>query len=99
MRKNRVRGNFIYGHAKDNPNRPSDRGHLHADFAEFWTVLRGQLRWTIEGAPEPFVAREGDIVYAPPQHFHHIEFWGDGPACRLTSSTYPSANHLYDPPH
>lgn len=99
MRKNRVRGNFIYGHAKDNPNHPGDRGHLHADFAEFWTVMRGTLRWTIEGFPEPFTASEGDIVYAAPQHFHHIEFWGDGPACRLTSSTYPSANHFYDAPH
>lgn len=100
MRKNRVRGNFIYGSGRDNPNRPGDRGHLHADFAEFWTVLRGKLRWNIEGAPDgPFVAEEGDIVYAPPMHFHQIEFVGEGGNCRLTSSTYPSANHFYDAPH
>ncbi len=98
QRKNRVRGNFIYGHKKDNRTRPGDRGHFHADFAEFWIVLRGQLRWTIEGQ-EPFVASEGDIVYAPPSTFHLPEFWGDGPSCRLTSSTYPSANHIYDAPH
>jgi len=100
MRKNRVRGNFIYGHARDNPKlRPGERGHFHADFAEFWIVMRGQLRWFLEGQPEPIVAGEGDIVYAPPKTFHRIEFYGDGPACRLTSSTYPNANHLYDAPH
>jgi mannose-6-phosphate isomerase-like protein (cupin superfamily) len=98
MRKNRVRGNFIYGHKKDNRARPGDRGHFHADFAEFWIVLRGKLRWTIEGQA-PFVAEEGDIVYAPPSTFHLPEFWGEGPSCRLTSSTYPSANHIYDAPH
>jgi mannose-6-phosphate isomerase-like protein (cupin superfamily) len=97
MRKNRVRGNFIYGHAKDNPKRgPAERGHFHADFAEFWIVLRGQLRWTMEGLPEPVLASEGDIVYAPPGTFHLPEFAGEGPSCRLTSSTYPAANHIYD---
>jgi len=100
MRKNRVRGNFIYGHARDNPKRkPGDRGHFHADFAEFWIVLRGRLRWFLEGIEQPIVAGEGDIVYAPPKTFHLPEFYGDGPACRLTSSTFPGANHIYDAPH
>jgi len=97
MRKNRVRGNFIYGHEKDNPKRrPGDRGHFHADFAEFWIVLRGQLRWIMEGQEKPLLASEGDIVYAPPTTFHAPEFYGPGPACRLTSSTYPAANHIFD---
>lgn len=97
MRKNRVRGNFIYGRARDNPlPRPGERGHFHADFAEFWIVLRGQLRWFLEGQAEPILAGEGDIVYAPPRTFHRIEFAGEGPACRLTSSTFPAANHIYD---
>lgn len=100
MRKNRVRGNFIYGHAKDNPKRkPGDRGHFHADFAEFWIVLRGRLQWIMDGIDKPLLAEEGDIVYAPPKTFHIPEFYGEGPACRLTSSTYPSANHIYDAPH
>ncbi|MCC6362409.1 MAG: hypothetical protein IT165_02740 [Bryobacterales bacterium] len=97
QRKNRVRGNFIYGHARDNPKRgPGYRGHMHADFAEFWIVLRGQLQWIMEGIDHPLLASEGDIVYAPPKRFHIPEFYGDGPACRLTSSTYPSANHIFD---
>ena len=97
MRKNRVRGNLICGHAKDNPKRkPGDRGHFHADFAEFWIVMRGQLHWIMEGIPEPLAATEGDIIYAPPKTFHAPEFAGDGLACRLTSSTFPAANHIYD---
>src|SRR5262245_2585268 len=97
QRKNRVRGNFIYGHERDNPRRaPEYRGHMHADFAEFWIVLRGKLRWIMEGIDHPLVGEEGDIVYAPPKTFHIPEFLGEGPACRLTSSTYPSANHIFD---
>jgi mannose-6-phosphate isomerase-like protein (cupin superfamily) len=99
QRKNRVRGNFIYGHERDNPKRaPGYRGHMHADFAEFWIVLRGKLQWIMEGIDRPVIAEEGDIVYAPPKTFHIPEFLGDGPACRLTSSTYPSANHIFDAP-
>jgi mannose-6-phosphate isomerase-like protein (cupin superfamily) len=97
MRKNRVRGNFIYGHERDNPKRAPDyRGHFHADFAEFWIVLRGQIRWIMEGVDKPMIGGEGDIVYAPPATFHDPQFHGTGPACRLTSSTYPSANHIFD---
>ncbi len=97
QRKNRVRGNFIYGHEKDNPKRqPGYRGHFHADFAEFWIVLRGQIRWVMEGFEKPIIGGEGDIVYAPPSTWHDPVFHGAGPACRLTSSTYPSANHIFD---
>ena len=98
MRKNRVRGNFICGLASaERPPRAGDRGHFHADFAEFWVVMKGQLRWTMEGIGEPLIASEGDIVYAPPNTFHVPQFYGkEGINCRLTSSTFPSANHIYD---
>ena len=97
IRQNRARGNFICGFANAEPELlPSNRGHFHADFAEFWIVMAGKLRWIIEGQ-EPFVAEEGDIVYAPPATFHMPQFYGrEGLNCRLTSSTFPSANHLYD---
>ncbi len=97
MRKNRVRGNLICGHTKDNPARKAgDRGHLHADFAEFWIVMKGRLNWIMEGIDQPLEAGEGDIVYAPPNRFHVPQFAGDGLACRLTSSTFPAANHISD---
>jgi oxalate decarboxylase/phosphoglucose isomerase-like protein (cupin superfamily) len=99
MRKNRVRGNFICGQASaEPPLKPGDRGHFHADFAEFWVVMLGKLQWIFEGDAEHAVtAEQGDIVYAPPKTFHMPRFYGEeGLNCRLTSSTFPSANHLFD---
>jgi mannose-6-phosphate isomerase-like protein (cupin superfamily) len=99
IRKNRARGNLICGQAgSDQPVGPGNRGHFHADFAEFWVVMLGELRWTFEGdIPNSVIAHEGDILYAPPKTFHAPQFWGkQGLNCRLTSSTYPSANHFYD---
>jgi len=101
IRKNRARGNLICGYAgSDAPVGPANRGHFHSDFAEFWVVMLGELRWTFEGdVPNSIVATQGDIVYAPPKTWHAPQFWGkEGLNCRLTSSTYPSANHFYDPP-
>jgi mannose-6-phosphate isomerase-like protein (cupin superfamily) len=100
IRKNRARGNLICGQAgSDQPVGPNNRGHFHSDFAEFWVVMLGELRWTFEGdVPSSIVAVQGDIVYAPPKTWHAPQFWGkEGLNCRLTSSTYPSANHFYDP--
>jgi mannose-6-phosphate isomerase-like protein (cupin superfamily) len=100
IRKNRARGNLICGIAgSDQPVGPDNRGHFHSDFAEFWVVMLGELRWTFEGdVASSIVAVQGDIVYAPPKTWHAPQFWGKaGLNCRLTSSTYPSANHFYDP--
>ena len=45
------------------------------------------------------IARQGDIVYAVPGTFHSPQFWGkEGLNCRLTNSTMPSLNHVYDAP-
>lgn len=99
MRKNRVRGNFICGQASvEGPIAAGYRGHFHSDFAEFWVVMLGELRWVFEGdVAKAVYAKQGDIIYAPPKTFHMPQFWGkDGLNCRLTSSTFPSANHLYD---
>lgn len=101
MRKNRVRGNFICGQARnERPLELGYRGHFHSDFAEFWVVMLGELRWIFEGDVENAVyARQGDIVYAPPKTFHIPQFWGqEGLNCRLTASTFPSANHVFDTP-
>jgi mannose-6-phosphate isomerase-like protein (cupin superfamily) len=97
IRKNRARGNLICGQAGE-PAEAGNRGHFHSDFAEFWVVMLGELRWTFEGDEKnAIVARQGDIIYAPPKTFHSPQFWGkEGLNCRLTSSTYPSANHFYD---
>src|SRR5262249_12059114 len=81
VRKNRAHANIICGYAADVKHKPGDRGHFH-DFPEMWIIQRGQLRFTIEGI-DPFIAGEGDIVYAPSMRWHLPESYGEGSACRL----------------
>ena len=101
MRANRARGNFICGYRPETqPTDTGNRGHLHADTAESWIVMLGELRWVFDGEERnAIVARQGDIVYAVPGTFHSPQFWGtEGLNCRLTNSTMPSLNHVYDAP-
>jgi mannose-6-phosphate isomerase-like protein (cupin superfamily) len=101
MRANRARGNFICGYRPATfPTDSGDRGHLHTDTAESWIVMLGELRWVFEGDPKTAViAQQGDIIYAVPGTFHSPQFWGkEGLNCRLTQSTMPSLNHVYDAP-
>jgi mannose-6-phosphate isomerase-like protein (cupin superfamily) len=62
-----------------------------------WIIIKGQLKFTIQGL-DPFVAGEGDIVYAPTRSWHLPVSYGDGPACRLALTPFPAGNHLYDVP-
>jgi mannose-6-phosphate isomerase-like protein (cupin superfamily) len=101
MRANRARGNFICGYRPATfPTEKGDRGHLHTDTAESWVIMLGELRWVFEGDEKTaIVAKQGDIIYAVPGTFHSPQFWGtEGLNCRLTNSTMPSLNHLYDAP-
>lgn len=99
MRANRARGNFICGYRPSSfPTEKGDRGHLHTDTAESWIVMLGELRWVFEGDEKTAViAQQGDVIYAVPGTFHSPQFWGkEGLNCRLTQSTMPSLNHVYD---
>jgi mannose-6-phosphate isomerase-like protein (cupin superfamily) len=96
VRKNRAHANIICGYAADVKHIAGDLGHYHTDFAEIWTIMRGQQSFSIEGI-KPFVASEGDIVYAPAKRWHLIEAAGEGISCRLAMTPYPNGNHLYQP--
>ena len=98
IRKNRARSNVHCGPAIADQPLAGNRGHFHSDYAEFWVVMLGELRWVFEGdVKNAVLAREGDIVYAPPKTFHLPQFWGkEGLNCRLTNSAFPGSNHLYD---
>jgi mannose-6-phosphate isomerase-like protein (cupin superfamily) len=96
VRKNRAHANIICGSAADVKHVAGDLGHYHTDFAEIWTIMRGQQSLSIEGL-KPFVASEGDIVYAPAKRWHLIEAAGEGMSCRLAITPYPNGNHLYQP--
>jgi mannose-6-phosphate isomerase-like protein (cupin superfamily) len=92
----RAAANIIYGYERDLPPvKPGDRGHYHAECAEFWIILAGQIRYKIEGQ-DPFVAEIGDIVYVPKLTYHLPRFYGPGPSCRLAMNGYPEIGHLFD---
>ncbi len=78
----------LYGHEKNLPPlNPLDKGHFHAESAEFWLVFAGQIRYAFEGQ-EPFVASEGDVVYVPAGTWHATRYTGPTPSCRLSITEY-----------
>ena len=86
----------LYGHEKNLPPLdPSDKGHFHAESAEFWLVFSGRIRYSFEGQ-QPFVAGEGDVVYVPSNTWHATRYVGDN-SCRLSITEYVG-NALLLPP-
>ena len=78
----------LYGHEKNLPPLdPLDKGHFHAESAEFWLVFTGKIRYAFEGQ-EPFVASEGDVVYVPANTWHATRYTGPDPSCRLSITEY-----------
>ena len=77
----------LYGHERNLPPLdPTDKGHFHAESAEFWLVFSGQIRYSFEGQ-QPFIAPEGDVVYVPANTWHATRYVGDN-ACRLSITEY-----------
>lgn len=90
----RAAANIIYGYEKNLPPLdPNFRGHYHPECAEFWLILRGQIRYPIENVGV-IIAEEGDVVYVPPFTFHAPRFYGPGPSCRLAMNGYPNIAHI-----
>ena len=88
---------IIYGSEKNLPPLdPNDKGHFHAESAEFWLVFTGRIRYALEGQ-QPFVASEGDIVYVPAGTWHATRFSGTEPACRLSITEYVGNALLLQP--
>lgn len=88
--------NFIYGYnSKLPPLDPKAKGHYHPEGAEYWLIMKGQIRYPIENAGV-VIAQEGDVVYVPPFTWHAPRWWGDGPACRLAMNGYPQIAHLFE---
>jgi quercetin dioxygenase-like cupin family protein len=87
----------LYGHEKNLPPLdPADKGHFHAESAEFWLVFTGQIRYAFEGQ-QPFVASEGDVVYVPAGTWHATRYTGPEPACRLSITEYVGNALLLQP--
>lgn len=92
----RAVANIIMGRGIPPPP-PSDKGHFHTESSEFWFILLGQIRYTIEGLPT-FVADQGDIVYVPRQRWHLASLAGDGMSARLAMNGYVDLAHSFDAP-
>jgi mannose-6-phosphate isomerase-like protein (cupin superfamily) len=70
-------------------------GHLHADSAEWWIVMVGQISGRFETGE--VIGSEGDILYAPPFLWHQMGNRGAGPSCRLTFGAYDPVNFNHVP--
>jgi len=93
----RAVSNIIYGDpTKLAAAGPKDKGHFHAECAEFWFVLLGKISYRMEGVPD-IMADEGDIVYAPRGRFHLARFAGDKMACRLAMNGFQDIAHFFEP--
>jgi mannose-6-phosphate isomerase-like protein (cupin superfamily) len=88
--------NIIRGQAQPVPP-PTNLGHFHVDYSEFWFVLEGRIDYLIEGVPF-FTAEQGDVVYAPLGRWHRASFGGTGMATRLAINPRPDGMHNYQPP-
>ena len=101
--------NMIYGYNKIRPGidktvmrelpplDPNNKGHYHPEGAEYWLIMKGQVRYPIEKVGV-VIAEEGDVVYVPPFTWHAPRWWGEGPSCRLAMNGYPDIMHLFEPP-
>jgi mannose-6-phosphate isomerase-like protein (cupin superfamily) len=94
MIDDRAFANIIYGYESELPPlNPKDRGHYHPECAESWLIMRGQIRYPIEGQGV-IIAGEGDVVYVPMFTFHAPRYYGKGPSCRLAMNGYPNIAHV-----
>lgn len=67
---------------------------FHPDNRAWWVVQDGQVRFTIEGQPEPIVASKGFLVQVPYRNVYSLEVIGDKPALFL-EVTAANAQTMY----
>jgi len=94
VQDDRGTANFIYGSRPANPPDDPKKGHYHPESAEYWLIMRGQIRYPIEKVGV-VIAEEGDVVYVPPFTWHAPHWWSDK-SCRLAMNGYPYISHLFD---
>jgi mannose-6-phosphate isomerase-like protein (cupin superfamily) len=75
---------------------PSNLGHFHFGYDEFWFVMEGNIDYQIEGVPV-FTASPGDVVTAAQGRWHRASFGGPVGqlATRVAINPYPRGLHNY----
>ena len=96
VQDDRGTANFIYGrNDKLPPLDEKNKGHWHPEGAEYWLIMKGQIRYPIENVGV-VIAGEGDVVYVPPFTYHAPRWWGEGASCRLAMNGFPYIAHLFE---
>jgi mannose-6-phosphate isomerase-like protein (cupin superfamily) len=69
-------------HAEYNQGAPGAKiaPRMHPDTREFFAVVEGQMRFTLEGQPAPIVATPTSIINIPKKTAYSVEVIGDAPA-------------------
>ena len=88
--------NIIRGRGQPAPP-PTNLGHFHVGYSEFWFVLEGKIDFLIEGVPF-FTAEQGDVVYAPQGRWHRASTGGTEMGTRVAINPRPDGMHNYQPP-
>ena len=71
----------------------TNRTHLHKHDDEWWVILKGTIKWWIEGMGV-IVAKKGDIVFVPRNKQHKIKTIGNRASFRLAISP-PDIPHYH----
>lgn len=76
---------------------PSDLGHFHFGYDEFWFVMEGNVDYQIEGVPF-FTASPGDVVTAAQGRWHRASFGGPvgQMATRVAINPHPRGLHSFE---
>lgn len=76
---------------------PSDLGHFHFGYDEFWFVMEGNIDYQIEGVPF-FTASPGDVVTAAQGRWHRASFGGPvgQMATRVAINPHPRGLHSFE---
>ena len=75
---------------------PSNLGHFHFGYDEFWFIMEGTVDYQIEGVPV-FTSHPGDVVLALQGHWHRASFGGEpgSMSTRVAINPYPNGLHNY----
>jgi mannose-6-phosphate isomerase-like protein (cupin superfamily) len=77
---------------------PTNWGHFHENFPEFWLIIEGTQQFLVEGEKMATV-HDGDLVATPIGRWHRAEPYGDGPSTRLAFIPRPDNLHWYQADH
>ncbi|HWY62381.1 MAG TPA: cupin domain-containing protein [Rhizomicrobium sp.] len=75
---------------------PTEWGHFHENFPEFWLIVEGTQQFLVEGE-KLVTVHDGDLVATPMGRWHRAEPFGDGPSTRLAFIPRPDNLHWYQP--